>query len=173
MLLLHQKGPARAQDGSWDLILGDLLALGSGMVDGVEVAKDPDGTVWSFCLLFAKGDEEVHCNEWGLPHYNGAEVCSECLANRDDRPYTDLRPSAAWRATTPLGHEAYMARCREPRHPLLASPFGSRWLCFPDIMHMMDCKGVAAWVFGGVLQCLLKLPALGQTRHRGWAGSMS
>eukprot|EP00974_Lingulodinium_polyedra_P036538 3504325-Lingulodinium_polyedra.AAC.1 len=25
----------------------------------------------------------------------------------------------------------------------------------------MDCKGVAAWVFGGVLQCLLKDPALG------------
>jgi hypothetical protein len=57
------KSPGRGRDGSWNLIFADLLALGTGMVDGIEVAKDPDGTIWFFCLLFATGDEEVHSNE--------------------------------------------------------------------------------------------------------------
>ena len=43
-------------------------------------------------LLFAKADEDCRSNDWGLPHYSAKdEVCSECLANRSTRPYTDLQ----------------------------------------------------------------------------------
>jgi hypothetical protein len=53
---------------------------------------------------------------------------------------------------------------REPRHPVLASPLATRMMCYLDLMHMVHCKGVASWVFGGVLFVLLKAPALGPTR---------
>ena len=157
---IKDKETAQA-DCSWEALLADLWALGSGTVDGQPVALEPDGTKWTFVLLIAKGDEECHCQEWGLPHYNSEEVCSECLANRTDHPYTDLRRGASWRLTTPLGKAAYLARCRQPLHPLLAHPMATRLLCFLDVMHMVDCKGVASWVFGGVLNTLLKEPALG------------
>ena len=157
---IKEKATAQA-DCSWEALLADLWALGSGTVDGQPVALEPDGTKWTFVLLIAKGDEECHCQEWGLPHYNSEEVCSECLANRTDHPYTDLRRGASWRLTTPLGKAAYLARCRQPLHPLLAHPMATRLLCFLDVMHMVDCKGVASWVFGGVLNTLLKEPALG------------
>ena len=32
-------------------------------------------------------------------------------------------------------------------------------------MHMVDCKGVAAWVFGGVLHYLLREPSLGNNKQ--------
>ena len=32
-------------------------------------------------------------------------------------------------------------------------------------MHMVDCKGVAAWVCGGVLHYLLREPSLGNTKQ--------
>ena len=125
---------------------------------------DDDGSIWCFCLLLAKGDEECHCQDWGLPHYNSAEPCSECLGNRTDKPFTDLRATAAWRGTCPLPAEAYFARVRAPRHPLLASPMATRMMCYLDLMHMVDCKGVASWVFGGVLHHLLREPALGPNK---------
>ena len=36
-----------------------------------------------------------------------------------------------------------------------------RWFLYADLMHMMDCKGVAAIVFGAILARLSKDPALG------------
>ena len=61
--------------------------------------------------------------------------------------------------------ELYSLRPREPRHPLLCSRYFTRWLCFPDAMHMVDCKGVAALVYGGILATLLKLRCLGRNKQ--------
>ena len=57
--------------------------------------------------------------------------------------------------------ETYKARPRTPLHPLVASRFFTRWFFFLDIMHMMDCKGVASIVFGSLLLWLSRSPNLG------------
>ena len=151
---------------AWDVIIADFEALITGFVGGSAVAVNGDGDPWSFVLLFYKGDEDVHCNEWGLPHWaHAVEVCSECLANRTNRPYTDLRGCAEWRGTEQMPKEHYLARARVPLHPLLASRFFTRWSCFPDLMHMMDCKGVAAYVCGGILSFLLTDARLGPNKE--------
>ena len=57
-----------------------------------------------------------------------------------------------------------MGRLRQPVHPLLASPLATRMTCYLDLMHMVDCKGVASWVFGGVLHYLLRDERLGSSQ---------
>ena len=152
-------------DVAWERLLRDFDELASGQVGGHVVAPAPGGRAWAFALLFAKSDEETRCLEFGFPSYTGPEPCSECLANRGERPYTDLRPSAAWRATERMPLEYYLARPKEPLHPLARSRyFTDRWFFYLDIMHLMDCRGVAGIVYGSLLALLLRLPALGGTR---------
>ena len=87
------------------------------------MARDVDGTVWSFALLFVKGDEEVRSNEYGLAHFGARdEVCSECLSGRTDRVFTDLRDTAGWMPTARMDFETYRNRIRRPHHPLIDSP---------------------------------------------------
>ena len=41
--------------------------------------------------------------------YNGAyEVCSECLANRTNRPFTHMRADAVWRLAEQLPWDVYL-----------------------------------------------------------------
>jgi hypothetical protein len=143
---------------AWEAMLADFEALASGMIDLV----DAQGVNWDFVLLFGLADEEGRCNDWGLPHYSSAdENCAECLCNRGNRPYTDLQEGAAWRPTESMPYESYRARPRVPEHPLVASKFMSRWFLYPDLMRMMDCKGVSAICFGGITVRLTREPALG------------
>ena len=156
----------KPSDRAWSIILKDFDDLSTGLVKGAPVARDEDGTVWSFVLLFAKADQECQCVEWGLPHYGGQdEVCTECLANRTNRPFTDLSAGAKWRQTEKMPVEFYLQRPRQPLHPLLASHYFTRWFCYLDIMHLLDCKGVAAWTFGGLLHHLLRDDRLGPNRE--------
>jgi hypothetical protein len=134
-----------------------------------EILKDLDeaATVgvggWKLVLLFAKADEEQRSIKWGLPSYNDAmEICSECLANRSHRPFTDLSAAAKWRPTEQMPKELYLARIGfEPKHPLVTSKYFTRWFFFLDCMHMLDCKGVAGIVFGSLLCHLVTLRNLG------------
>ena len=129
--------------------------------------------------LVVEADEETHVASWGLPSYNDAlEPCSECMADREHRPYTDLSRGALWRPTERMPLVAYMIRFREPLHPLVTSGFMSRWLMFLDLMHLMDCKGVSAITYGGVMAFLKVDGRLGNniatrmrninTAMRGW-----
>eukprot|EP00959_Pyramimonas_sp_CCMP1952_P177472 3709781-Pyramimonas_sp.AAC.1 len=143
---------------AWDVIIADLETLASG---GFEL-RDADGSLWKFVLMFAKADEECRCNDWGLVHFSSAdEVCPECLANRSNRPCTDLQRSAKWRPTEAMPFESFKARLRVPLHPLAKCGSMSRFLFYPDLMHMMDCNGVASIVFGSVLVRLTGEPHLG------------
>ena len=125
------------------------------------------GILWRFALLFAKSDEDARCNEFGLVHYSSAgEVCSECLCNRSNRPFTDLRPGALWRPTERMGFEVYKSRCRSPPHPLVDSPlFCHRMFFILDLMHLVDCNGVAALVFGSTLMMLVRDARLGSNQQ--------
>ena len=139
----------------WDEILRDLEVAAAGNFGG-----------FSFILLFAKADEEQRCVKWGLPGYNDAhEVCADCLCNRSNRPYTDLSRSARWRGTETMPKEAFLARIRDhpARHLLAASPFFTRWFFYPDVMHLLDCHGIAGLVYGGLLCYLVTLSVVGRS----------
>ena len=85
---------------------------------------------WFFCTLFAKADEEQRSLKWGLPSYNDIhEICSECMCNRSNRPYTDLSRNARWRPTESMTKQCYRARICDPKHPLATSLYFTRW-CF-------------------------------------------
>ena len=60
---------------------------------------------------------------------------------------------------------AFRLRVRTPLHPLASSPlFCHRHFFILDIMHMVDCSGVAGLVYGGVLHSLLGDIRLGASR---------
>ena len=138
---------------AWARVMSDMEALASGEVDGRAVAAHADGTPLSFALLFVKGDEEVRSNEFGLTHFGGkVEVCSECMAAREVRPWTDLREEAEWRRTERMDLATFKTRIREPLHPVAASPlFCHRQFFILDPMHLCDCHGVTSTVIGRVL----------------------
>ena len=130
-------------------MLDDFAELTTGVVGAQEVARDTR-RLWRFVLLVAKADEEVRCNEWGLPHYGAEENCSDCLCNRGSRPFTDLRVSAAWRPTEAMDYDGWVARVRRPLHPLVESDVVcDRWSIFMELMHLTDCNGVPSIVYGG------------------------
>ena len=137
------------------------------MAAGEEVfARDADGTVFTFALLYCKSDEQERCDTFGLAHFSAvSEICSECLCNRSCRPYTDLRECASWRMTEEMDFETYALRHRRPAHPLASSAFFChRGFFVLDLMHLVDCRGVAALTYGGALMYLLSDPRLGSDR---------
>ena len=86
----------------------DRLAEGV-LADGTPAAVDEDGTQWGLILLFGQGDLEQLVLQWGLPSYGSTEeMCGYCLANRSNRPYTNLQENSPWRPTTNLSNEADM-----------------------------------------------------------------
>ena len=106
----------------WRDLLADLEALFSGVVAGVTIAPLSHNSEqkWRFIVLFAKADEQVRCDDWGLPHYNAAnEVCSECRANRTTKSWTDMRRCAAWRRTEVMNAADYKSRASIPRRPVV------------------------------------------------------
>ena len=152
----------------WQRLIDDLIALGSGVVEGKEVARDSDGTLWRVALLFVKCDEDVRANDFGLSHFASRnEVCPDCLANRTTRPFTDMGEGASWRPGEDMAFILYKARAREPNHPLVASSFFCHRFFFPiDMMHLLECKGVAPVTFGSVLAWLLSDARVGANREQ-------
>ncbi len=114
----------------WSRLVEDFLALGSGNLHGVPLARDADGTVRTFALLSAKSD-------FGSAHSAARdEVSSECLA------FTETWVTATWRLGELMPFVVYRARAREPTHPLVASDFFCHRFFFPiDMMHLLECKG--------------------------------
>ena len=151
---------------AWQHVVDDLEALATGVVNGEVVATNSDGTPWRFALLFVKSDEDVRSNEFKLAHFSGAiEVCSECLANREERPWTDSSRDSAWRPTERMPLETYRARIAEPHHPVVASRmFCHRHFFMLDIMHLLDCNGVSSLVIGSTLMWLMADIRLGRNR---------
>ena len=112
---------------------------------------------YRFVLLFAKGDLEARSVTWGLPSYNCTTPCSGCLANRiaGSMPFTDLRADAPWRGTYQMTLGQYVARSRQPLHPLLSSPFMWRYFAPLDVMHLCECNGLTSIAAGSLLRVLV------------------
>ena len=114
-----------------------------------------DDIDWGSILLFGKADleQEVH---WGVPGYAYVdEVCSDCLANRTDKPFTDLRDTAEWVPTQDFDHETFMDRTHG-NHPLVTSIYWNRFFVRIDMMHVFDHKGITGIVCAGVLVDVVK-----------------
>ena len=158
----------------WTRLLDNLLQLGSGVVDGQEVARDADGTLWTFALVFVKADEDVRANDFALVHFEGKnEACPECMANRDTRPFTDMSAEAGWRPSEAMPLIAYQARMREPHHPLTDHAFFCHRYFFPiDMMHLLEGKGVSGLAFGSVLLWLTETADWVGTETSGWQPSI-
>lgn len=155
----RKKDEAGDHTPMWNALLADFEAL-------ITTADSDSRGPWRFLLLFVKGDEEVRCVEWGLQHYNASEeCCSECKADRSGRPWTDMRRGASWRGTEGFTLEQYRARIRQPLHPLANSKFLWRFFFFLDMMHVLDCKGVASTIFGSLLTMLVRDARLGATQQ--------
>ena len=85
------KTDSRGDWPSWERLLQDFAQLATSVVGGQEVARNKR-RLWRFVLLTAKADEEVRCNEWGLPHFGAAENCSDCLCNKSTAPTQTCKP---------------------------------------------------------------------------------
>ena len=59
----------------------------------------------------------------------------------------------------------YRARIATPRHPLADCKLYWRSLFFLDVMHILDCKGVAATIYGSLLSTLVRDSRLGPSQQ--------
>jgi len=59
----------------------------------------------------------------------------------------------------------YRARIEAPRHPLVDCKLYWRLFFVLDVMHILDCKGVAATIYGSLLATLVRDVRLGPSRQ--------
>lgn len=166
------KGKNHSDDESmmgWVLFLSDMTRLRVGYdEDGSPLLHDPLlGIDWKLILLFEKGDMEVECRSWGLTAWDGAdEMCSSCLANRTDKPYTDNKEDSKWRPTSPLLNMQFRERCKH-MHALTQSLYFNRHFVRCDGMHVVDHNGLACIIHGSVLKLLVQSERqLGRTQDK-------
>ena len=91
----------RAWAKFWDG--ADRMAYGLDQ-DGIPFAKDADGTIWKFVLMFAENEFDMN-REHGIPNHRRAILfCKDCRAtncvkaSQNLHPFSDNRPSASWRS---------------------------------------------------------------------------
>ena len=148
-------------NNAWPAFIKDLILLEGGLhgpeseLAGTPIALDALGQLWKGICLFGNGDGE-QVTDWGLKRATDPdEMCGYCLANRSNRPYTDLRETAKWQVTEIGCTAAMLARLRKPHHPLADAVFFTFWFFRIDIMHLWDCKGVWARTIGSVFWLLV------------------
>ena len=103
------------------------------------------GILWAI-----SGDLEWFAMEFGFPYSASNLLCPYCMADQNqkrlERPFTDMRPTAAWRGSY-FTIEQLKAKYD---HPLFWTPAVSVLSLKLDILHVLDL-GVAAYLFGSVL----------------------
>ena len=104
-------------------------------------------------LLFVGCDLEYACNVLGLIHFNNtANCCADCNANFDTVPLNNFHRTSAWRATV-RNNEEYLAALRQPRHPLVAHAWFTKFAYRQDLLHNFDHHGLTSHIIGNVLWC--------------------
>ena len=120
-------------DGSWWTRAGKPLAGGYYMV------------IWS-----VRSDLDFVAKEFRLQSHL-SNKCHLCGANSEDKPWTDVRPVAAWR-TTIWNDETY-SRAHPNRHPLLKLPGVGISAFLGDILHTKHL-GSDSYFLGAVIRLL-------------------
>ena len=92
----------------------------------------PLGHYWAIT-----GGLEFFASEFNWPYRNANEICPYCCADQkqeSERPFTDMRPTAAWRST--ILSPADLAK--KFKHPLFKVPGVSVLTLKLDILHLLD-----------------------------------
>ena len=97
------------------------------------------------------GNLEWFASEFGFPYSSSNMICAYCLADQkktgSERPFTDCRPTAAWRSSI---LSPKLLQKEYGTHPLFKVPACSPLAIKLDILHVLDL-GVAAYLHGSVL----------------------
>ena len=107
------------------------------------------------CLWVLRADLEHMAKAYQFPYWNQANPCGLCQADRAGRPWTDTRPSAAWRDTTWASNAAWRA-ATPSRHVLFDLPGCGIYLYMPDVMHTLHL-GLYQYYIGSVLELMVFL----------------
>ena len=125
-------------------------------LQGKPLALDDDGKLWTAVLLFIKGDMEFLCQEFGLGHYNKADICHVCLANVSNFPWTDFS-ELVQHFRTILSNGAYIARHLHGNHHGLLELTGVNRFTFPfDSLHILDHRGIFSRIIANTLYTICK-----------------
>jgi hypothetical protein len=144
--LLEGRYPARDPDGRefapgsrWDRRKGTPI-----LRDGLRAV------IWT-----VSGDLDFYANTLELPHYSRDAFCWLCRADRQDRPWSDMRAQATWRRSQLTPRE--MQREPASTHPLFAiDGVTTRSLCI-DFMHTFDL-GVSGHCVANCLHTMVYFP---------------
>ncbi|CAK9083768.1 Uncharacterized protein SCF082_LOCUS39746 [Durusdinium trenchii] len=115
-------------------------------MDGVKGRPLRRGVLWAIT-----GDLEWFASQFGFPYSSSNMICAYCLADQkktgSERPFTDCRPTAAWRSS--ILSPKFLQK-EYGAHPLFKVPACSALAIKLDILHVLDL-GVAAYLHGSVL----------------------
>ena len=142
--------------------------------NGIEFAKDADGTVWKFVFTFCENDFDMDV-EHGLPNSKRAKLfCKHCRATNSriwrENPYpqNDLRPAALWRQQLVTCNTEFKSRIVRP-HPMTDSKYFNKYTSRNDLMHCMDHHGVFGVIIASTIWYLCYndgVPTLGATQQQ-------
>ena len=107
---------------------------------------------YSFAMFQVAGDLDYVCNYLRLQHFgNAINPCFRCFADRDRCPFTDLRPTAAWRdRLKDLTHWFFTEK-----HLLFNSGLGLNvFHVAMDVLHLIDL-GCGQHICGSIIYLLV------------------
>ena len=118
----------------------------AGTFEAKQSGKPIADSKFFFVIWCLAGDLPYLAEEYGLEHCNANNCCWLCSANRSDLTFTDVTPTAAWRAT--LKQVTHDSRVSE--HPIWDLEGVARWHVPGDLMHT-GCLGVLLYILGSTL----------------------
>ena len=144
------KGASALPERVWPKVWDSFSLLASGRdAAGLPLAEDSEGRLWGGVIAFGLADMEFWVVDVGMQGYNHNSICGWCLANRSDKPWTDLGTTAAWQRSR-CSNTEFLARLR-PGHGLLSWPGLNTWMCRLDPLHINDYKGCSSLIFGSIV----------------------
>ena len=90
--------------------------------------------------------QQMGAKHWTVAH----ELCAACRANRSTLPWSDCRILARWRPAELMTLREFLEGFRQPLRPLVASHYVWRFFFYLDNMHVNDCNGANAIIYGNL-----------------------
>ena len=162
-LLLAAVPKAAGTKETWKELMETLAWSFTALYDGACPKKDKAGKPMELqkgkrfrkgWLWAITGDLEWYASEFSWPYSASNYICPYCAADQllegSTKPFTDMRPSAAWRATVLPPEELK----KKFTHPLFAIPGVNALSLKLDILHVLDL-GVSAYLHGSVLVSIM------------------